>query len=144
MKRVASLFLGLLFTCFGAPVHSQQAMTVAALLDQGGSQLTKDELLGLLKNATWSGVQAGTNAKFKNKLGEDGTLKGSAVLANGQNVEVQAKWTVADSGNFQGDFSNSIGNRWKSSLFFFKIGERYFSARSTDKGAQLNDTQIEK
>ena len=127
-----------------ATSHAQELTTVGSLLDQGGTQLTKEELTALLKNATVSGVQQGTNAKYRNKYNDDGTLKGSAVLANGQNVGVFAKWSISENGNIQGDYSNSQGGRWKSSSFYYRLGANYFRAGASDRNAVANPIQIEK
>ena len=144
VSTVTSIVVGLLLLAFSPFTFAQELKTVGDLLDRGGVQVTKDELVKLLSGAVNSGVQHGTNATFRNAMNEDGSLKGTAVLANGQTVAVYGTWTVGQDGELLSELKNDRGARWESTIFYFKLGNRYFGAKSKDKTAQLEDRQIER
>ena len=139
-----SIVVGLLLLAFSPFTVAQEPKTVGDWLDRGGVQVAREELVKLLSGAVNSGVQHGTNAKFRNDMKEDGSLKGTAVLANGQTVDVFGKWTVGQNGELLNELNNSKGSRWKSSIFYFKFENKYFGASSRDRSTQLLEREIER
>ena len=144
MSRLLAHTLLLVLLTIATLAAAQEPSTVGGRLDQGGVQLSKAELLQTHSKATMIGVQRGTGAKFRNLVTPDGKIKGSAILANGRNVDVFANWTVADNGEFQGEYQNSPGNRWESNAYYFRLGQRYFTALTIDRNADVREMMIER
>jgi hypothetical protein len=112
--------------------------TVGELLEKGGMQTTKAEIIALMPMKTQS--------KWPNGQGEeelffsvDGKITGSGYhFQSRTNSPVEGAWTVDESGKF------CVPKRftgWGSSTnlcwYAFRLGENYFGALKTDSDSKL-------
>jgi hypothetical protein len=130
-----------LLLSFAATVSAQSPASVGALLDQGGKQLTGDEVSRLYSGATVSGVQIGRpGTKFSVAYKPDGTASGSASWPGG-NTNVSGSWSVNNVGQICNDFRNSSGGTIKGCNSLFRLGDKFYTAKTSDRAEPIYERQ---
>lgn len=137
MARMGSAFVTGLTVALSGVVHAQS--TVGEVLDGGGSQLSREDVLGLLSGASVSGLSDSGN-ETQAEIKVDGAITGSLRNPAGHTGSYFGKWNVDDQGRFCRDIK--INYRKSSSTdsscaFYFKLGAQYFIADTADRTAVL-------
>lgn len=137
-------FLALTMVCAGA---AQAQGNLGELLDMGGKQVAKGELVSLIVGASMSGDSFGLKGggvRFDYRA--DGTVTGIARNAAGQEFQHTGTWNVDDAGRFCRETTVMPANVRKSECrFFFVKANEYFAAESnTDRGATVFKRLFEK
>ena len=116
--------------------------TVGELLDAGGRQLTKEDVLATLVGANVSGANAG-GAFMELTYKGDGTVAGSILSAHalGRGGPVWGTWTVDENGKVCRDVKITIldSRQVQNCAFFFRLSHDYYATRhgSSDRTEQV-------
>jgi hypothetical protein len=137
MVRVGSVFVAGLLIVFSGAAHAQA--TVGEVLDGGGQQVAREELLAVLGGTTLSGPTS-TGNETQADLKIDGAITGSIRSPAGHTGSYFGKWLVDDQGRFCRDIKINFRNSTStdsSCVFYFRMAERYFIADSAERTATV-------
>jgi hypothetical protein len=102
--------------------------TLGELVDAGGKQMTKAEVMATVTGATISGpTKVGGEGRYD--YGADGSMIGAGKNPQGRPYSLSGKWYVDDSGKWCADF-RTPGGPGSSCAYLFKKGDQYYVSDS--------------
>lgn len=137
MFLIGSAFFTAMAMTLSLAVRAQS--TVGAVLDAGGSQLSREEVSSLLSGASVSGPNANGN-RTQADIKAGGEITGSFQRPDGKTGSYFGKWSVDDQGRFCRDIKVTMRNTSSTDStcsFYFKAGRHYFIADTNERTAAL-------
>jgi hypothetical protein len=129
-ERNRICMLAVLLLLAAGSITPASATTVGDILSQRGTRLNKNEVAQLVGGATISGSQIDQpDTKFHVVYGADGSANGTYTSSGGWG-RVSGKWTVNELGQFCSDLTNSYGGKIQRCSVVFRLGDRFFFAKS--------------
>lgn len=116
---------------------------VGELLDKGGKQLSKEEILEKLKNGGKFSGSTRSGASLNLELKVDKSLSGNASSPRGT-TGVFGTWEVEDSGRVCVNYVlQALNNRDQACSYQYLLGSERFSAKGTDRSESVSNSVLD-
>jgi hypothetical protein len=116
--------------------------TVGELLDGGGKQLTRDEILKLFAGATIKGTQMGRpDATFEMRYKADGTASGTGTVPVGS-TKISGTWSANERNQYCQDLQTADGNRIQGCFYYFMKGDKLYAAPTNGRSERVYQRQL--
>lgn len=143
MRWFAIWMMAIGLSCFPLPVAlAASPSTVGELLDGGGRQLTREDILKLFAGATINGAAMGSaNSTFQLRYLADGTATGKGRTPAGS-TKISGTWSANDRNQYCQDLRTADGVPLQACFYYFVMGTRLYAAPTANRSAPVYERQL--